>query len=97
MSMTRLMATRKMTSLPATRLGLRAKGLVAEGMDADLVVFDPDRAMDQADFNNPERYSSGIHLVMVNGRAVFKDGAMTGARPGRVWLGPGVKNGPRPM
>ena len=81
-------AIRKMTSFPARRLGLHDRGLVREGMKADLVLFDPSRVGDRATFENPHQYAEGIHTVIVNGQVIFENGSMTAARPGRVLRGP---------
>lgn len=75
-------AVRKMTSLPAQTFGLRDRGLVREGMAADLVLFDEREIADRATFEQPHQYAVGIHLVTVNGVPVFEDGRMTDARPG---------------
>lgn len=77
-------AVRKMTSLPAMRLGLQDRGLVREGMWADLVLFDADTVVDNATFAAPHQYPTGICHVLVNGVAVVVDGDHTGARPGMV-------------
>jgi dihydroorotase/N-acyl-D-amino-acid deacylase len=77
-------AVHKMTGMPAKRLGLRDRGQVAEGMYADLVVFDPDSVEDRATFENPHQYPVGIDYVLVNGVAVVDAGMFTDARPGRV-------------
>jgi dihydroorotase/N-acyl-D-amino-acid deacylase len=76
-------AVRKMTSLPARRMGLSDRGLLRPGMAADVVVFDPDKIRDVATFEVPNVYSEGIEHVVVNGRVVLEGGAMTGERPGR--------------
>jgi len=81
-------AARKMSGLPAQRLGLRDRGLIRAGMKADLVVFDPARVRDTATYDNPHQYAEGIPLVIVNGEVVFENNAMTAARPGRVLYGP---------
>jgi N-acyl-D-amino-acid deacylase len=73
-----------MTALPANRLGLRDRGRIAEGLAADLVVFNPETVRDVATFTEPLRYSEGIEYVMVNGRLVVDAGRVTGARPGLV-------------
>lgn len=75
---------RKMTSLPAGRLGLHDRGTLAPGMMADLVVFDPDRVQDTATYESPKRYPQGIPYVIVNGRIVKDDGQQTDALPGRA-------------
>lgn len=77
-------AVRRMTSLPAAQFGLRDRGTIAPGMHADLVVFDPDTVMDRATYEHPYAAPDGIRDVYVNGRAVLRAGALTGARPGRV-------------
>ncbi len=77
-------AVRKMTSLPASRLGLRDRGILAPHTFADLVIFDPSTITDTSDYANPHRYPQGIRDVIVNGELVIKDGELTGARPGRV-------------
>jgi dihydroorotase/N-acyl-D-amino-acid deacylase len=82
-------AIRKMTSLPASRMGLTDRGMVREGMAADLVVFDPDAVADRATYRDPLHYSAGIPYVAVNGQLVVDGGRITEARPGRVLRGPG--------
>jgi N-acyl-D-amino-acid deacylase len=77
-------AVRRMTSMPAVRVGIHDRGLVRAGMKADLVVFDPAAIIDRATFEKPHQYAQGVSHVFVNGVAVFEDGKMTGARPGRV-------------
>jgi N-acyl-D-amino-acid deacylase len=82
-------AVRKMTSLPADRMGLRDRGRIAEGMWADLVVFDPATVIDRATFEDPHQYPNGIHLVIVNGVVVVDESEFTAARPGRALRRPG--------
>ena len=77
-------AVRKMTSLSAANFGLEDRGLVREGFFADLVLFDPDSVIDRASFAEPKTPAAGIRLVLVNGAPVWRDGAHTGARPGRA-------------
>jgi N-acyl-D-amino-acid deacylase len=77
-------AVRKMAAAPAARLGLRHKGLLRWGMDADLVVFDPATVRDTATFADPHRYAEGIRHVVVGGAVTVQAGAHTGARAGRV-------------
>lgn len=86
-------AVRKMTSLPAQRMGLLDRGLVRPGMCADLVVFDPDRVIDRATFDQPHQYAAGISDVIVNGTTVIRDGEHTGALPGRPLRGRGYQGG----
>ena len=76
-------AVRKMTSAVADRLGLRRRGLLREGMFADVVVFDPETIMDHATFEDPHLLSQGVRYVWVNGRQVVCDGVHTGTTPGR--------------
>jgi N-acyl-D-aspartate/D-glutamate deacylase len=77
-------AIRKATSLAAQRLGLRDRGLVREGMWADITVFNPDTVADRATYEDPHRYPAGIDYVIVNGQVVIDKGEHTGAMPGRV-------------
>jgi N-acyl-D-amino-acid deacylase len=77
-------AIRKMTSLPAQKLKLRDRGLIREGMWADIVVIDPKRVIDQATYQKPHRYPKGIEYVLVNGGLVVEHGKHTKALPGRV-------------
>lgn len=77
-------AVRKMTSLPARVMGLQGKGLIREGMDADLVVFDDKRVGSRATFERPTRDPTGIEAVYVDGDAVVSEGNPTGATPGDV-------------
>jgi N-acyl-D-amino-acid deacylase len=77
-------AVRKMTSAPAARLGLTDRGLLAEGMKADLVLFDPQRVSDRATFGEPHLLSVGIEYVLVNGVRVWENGRVTGRLPGTV-------------
>ena len=77
-------AVRKMTSLPAEKLRLRTKGMLAENYDADITVFDPDTVIDRATYENPRQFPSGIEWVIVNGEVVVENGKHTGATPGRA-------------
>lgn len=77
-------AVRKMTSLPAERLGLSRRGRLAAGYAADVVVFDAGMATDRATFSDPHKYSIGIEHVLVNGVPVVDGGKPTGRTPGRV-------------
>jgi N-acyl-D-amino-acid deacylase len=77
-------AIRKMTSLPARRVGLSDRGRIAPGMKADLVLFDPVKVIDRSTFEEPRKLAEGIVWVSVNGQTVWEDGKSTGARPGRV-------------
>jgi N-acyl-D-amino-acid deacylase len=82
-------AIRKMTSLPAQRVGIKDRGILKPGFYADIVMFDPEKVTDKATFENPNQYSEGMDLVVVNGRPVWEDGKFTGNLPGRVLRGPG--------
>ncbi len=75
-------AVRKMTSLNAAKVGLKARGLLASGYFADITIFDPNTVADRATYTEPFQYSTGIHFVIVNGQVVLDDGQHTGARPG---------------
>ena len=77
-------AVHKMTGMPARRLGLADRGTIDVGLVADLVVFDPETVMDQADFINPHQYARGIDQVLLNGSVVIQNGEHTGSLPGRV-------------
>ena len=77
-------AVRKATSQAAIRVGIADRGLVRPGMFADLVVFDPATVKDVATFEQPNKYSAGMRHVLVNGKAVVANGAITDERPGRA-------------
>jgi N-acyl-D-amino-acid deacylase len=77
-------AIRKMTALPAARLGLANRGVLASGMAADVVVFDPERIADAATFEDPHRYPEGIEYVLVNGAVTVQEGKHTTERAGLV-------------
>jgi N-acyl-D-amino-acid deacylase len=85
-------AIKKVSSMPATKMGLKDRGTVREGAFADLVVFDPDRILDRATYTEPEQYSTGIDYVLVNGRVVIDHDRHTGALPGKFLMGPGGKD-----
>ena len=84
-------AVRKMTGATAARLKLRDRGLLREGMFADIVVFDEKTIRDVATFDKPHQLSVGVDHVLVNGVAVVSDGRHTGATPGRALRGPGYR------
>lgn len=77
-------AVYKMTGLPAKTFGIKQRGVIAEGFFADIVVFDPDKITDKADFDNPFERPEGIHYVFVNGRPVVWEGKQTDVLPGRI-------------
>src|SRR6516162_3975343 len=84
-------AIRRLSALPATNLELDHRGLLKEGMFADVVVFDPKTITDHATFEKPHQYATGVKHVFVNGVQVIKDGEHTNAKPGRALWGPGKK------
>jgi N-acyl-D-amino-acid deacylase len=80
-------AVRKMSGYPAERLRLLDRGLLRPGMKADIVIFDPAKVQDKADFANPHQYAEGFREVIVNGEVVISGGELTRARPGRIVRG----------
>jgi N-acyl-D-amino-acid deacylase len=82
-------AIRKFSGLPAQRMRLTDRGVLKQGMWADVVIFDPATVRDLATFAEPNQLSQGMEYVLVNGVAVIDQGKMTGARPGKVLRGPG--------
>jgi len=85
-------AIRKMTSWPATRMRLDDRGVIREGVWADVVIFDLDALADEATYEEPTRYPRGIEYVLVNGKVVIDQGRHTGERPGHVLYGPGRRS-----
>jgi N-acyl-D-aspartate/D-glutamate deacylase len=83
-------AVHKMSGLTASQLHIKDRGLIKEGLAADLVVFDPATVADRATFTDPFQYAVGISTVIVNGQVVLDNGRHTGARPGLVIRGHGV-------
>ena len=81
-------AVRKMTSMPARWLGRDDLGVIAEGMRADVAVFDPETIQDRATYTDPHQYSVGVTDLLVNGVPVILDGGLTGEKPGRWIRGP---------
>lgn len=77
-------AIKKMTSMPAARVNLNDRGIVAPGKIADLAVFDREGVRDIADFEEPHRFATGFEYVLVAGVPVVENGRHTGARPGRI-------------
>jgi N-acyl-D-amino-acid deacylase len=82
-------AVHRLSGLPAANLGLDRRGLLREGMFADVVVFDPATIADRATYENPHQYAVGVRHVLVNGVPVLRDGEHTGALPGRALKGRG--------
>jgi dihydroorotase/N-acyl-D-amino-acid deacylase len=83
-------AIHKMSGLTARQLHIKDRGLIKEGLAADLVIFDPATVIDKATFTDPFQYPLGIPTVIVNGRVVLDNGRHTGERPGIVIRGPGM-------
>jgi N-acyl-D-amino-acid deacylase len=86
-------AVRKMTGAVAERLSITDRGMLHEGMYADVVVFDPKTIVDRATYEQPNQLSVGVRELLVNGVAVVEDGRHTGAKPGRIVRGPGANRG----
>jgi N-acyl-D-amino-acid deacylase len=84
-------AVKKMTSMNADKIGIKDRGRLREGMGADVTIFDPDRVIDRATFENPHQYPIGIRYVIVNGAVTVDGERHTGALAGRVLYGPGRK------
>ena len=82
-------AIRKFSALPAQRMRLTDRGVLKQGMWADVVVFDPEKVRDVATFDDPNRLSEGMDFVLVNGVPVVEGGKMTGSLPGKVLRGAG--------
>jgi N-acyl-D-aspartate/D-glutamate deacylase len=77
-------AVRKMTSFPSQRFDILDRGLLMPGMWADIVVFDPEKVIDKATYQNPHQYPVGIEYVVVNGQVAVDQGTYTGALAGRT-------------
>lgn len=86
-------AIRKSTSLAAESIGVENRGTLAEGLYADIVVFDPETIIDHATYQEPHQHSTGVEYVVVNGEVVLDQGEITDARPGVVVRGPGYPGG----
>jgi dihydroorotase/N-acyl-D-amino-acid deacylase len=84
-------AVHKMAAFPAQRLGLADRGVLREGLKADIAIFDPATIRDLATFERPHQYAEGVSHVVVNGEMAFENGKMTAARPGRILLGPAAR------
>ena len=84
-------AIHKMTGAPAARVGLKDRGLLKEGMFADIAVFDPNTVIDRATFESPNQYPVGIEYVLVNGQVSAERGKRTSALAGQVLRGPGYR------
>lgn len=90
-------AIHRMTARPAAWIGVRDRGTLAVGLKADLTVFDAAQVRDAASYLTPHRWPEGITLVAVNGMIVFRNGTMTGERPGIFLRQPDAKPTPEPM
>lgn len=86
-------AIRRMTSQSANRLNVSDRGILRQGMKADVVVFDPATVRDKSTYAKPDQYSEGIDWVLVNGTPVVAGGRPTNVLPGQVLRGPGYKPG----
>ena len=81
-------AVRRMTSLPAQKFQLKGRGLLKEGMAADILIFDELTVADLSTFEQPHQYSKGFRYVIVNGRLVIDEGVHNGERSGKPLYGP---------
>lgn len=81
-----------MTGGPAARVGLRDRGLLREGMFADITIFNPETVLDRATFENPNQYPIGIDYVLINGQISVDRGQRTPILAGRILRGAGFKN-----
>jgi N-acyl-D-aspartate/D-glutamate deacylase len=90
-------AVHKMSAFPAQRIGLADRGVLREGLRADIAVFDPATVADRATFEQPHQYAVGVTQVIVNGQLAFEGDKMTAARPGRVLYGPAYRGTRRPQ
>ena len=79
-------AVKKMSFMPAAKIGIRGRGLLREGNYADIVIFDAEKIIDTATYDNPHQYPLGIEYVIVNGELVICDGEHTEMLPGRTLL-----------
>ncbi len=84
-------AIRRMTSLPAQKFGFQDRGVLKKGMQADILVFDPEQVKDVSTYEKPHAYSQGMEYILVNGKLTVDNGKHTGARNGKILRGPAVK------
>ncbi|MBA7520961.1 D-aminoacylase [subsurface metagenome] len=75
---------KKMTSLPANKIGLKDRGILKEGYCADITIFNKDEIKDKATFENPHQYPEGVYHVIVNGQLAVNNGEITGLKPGKI-------------
>ena len=80
-----------MTSLPAQQFQLKDRGLLKEGMAADIIIFDEKEVQDVSTFEKPHAYSKGFHFVIVNGVLTVENEKHLGVRAGKALLGNGIK------
>ncbi len=85
-------AIRKMTSLTATTLNIQNRGLLKKGYYADITIFNSNTIIDNATFDDPHQFATGVQYVVVNGELVVSEGIHTGRRPGKVLRGPGYSS-----
>ncbi len=83
-------AIRRMTSLPAQKFQLKNTGLLKEGMNADIVIFDENEVVDKSNFEKPHQYAAGFKFVLVNGKLVVENGKHNGVRSGKPFYGTGA-------
>lgn len=83
-------AVRRMTTLPARTFGFKDRGVIREGMAADVLVFDPARVQDKATYQDPHQFSEGFDYVLVNGKVVVQGGQLMEVRAGQILRGPGA-------
>ena len=84
-------AVRKMTGMNADKIGIKDRGRLRQGLWADVTIFDSNRVIDRATFDNPHQYPVGIQYVIVNGVVTLDADRHTGALAGRVLYGPGKR------
>jgi len=84
-------AIKKMTSLPANKIGLKNRGIIKEGYWADITIFNKNKIKDKATFENPHQYPEGIYYVIVNGQVAVDNGKITGLKPGIILKRQGIK------
>ena len=77
-------AIRSMTSLPAAVFGMKDRGMIREGIAADILIFDPAKIVDRSTYVDPHHLAEGMVFVLVNGQPVIQDGKFTTALPGKV-------------
>jgi N-acyl-D-amino-acid deacylase len=77
-------AVRRMTSLPARTFNFRDRGVIREGLAADLLLFDPAKVADMSTYEKPHQYTVGFDFVLVNGTVMVADGQLTDAHGGRI-------------